>query len=605
MWTSSLFWKLFFVYCGLTIALSIGFFVAVGSWQRAEVRLQIEHRLHDTALLVRRQIGPLVREVAALPADERLGSSAQQRLQELIVPIAAETGSRLTIVGAAGRVWAESAGAPSTLPNLADRAEIQQARQHGVGKAIRQSAALGLHMQYLAMAVDEAPASVRVASELTAVQNRVSAVRQYLGLFACIVGLVAAALTYGIVGRIVQPISDLTLAVQSITSGVEGKPVTVSGSDEMALLAKSFNTMQAQLRQRVEQLRENHERLSTVLSSMEEGVIAVDADEKILFANEASRRLLESGPRDEAGRPLLEASRSDDLLQAYHQCLQTGRHQKREFELGRQRRRVLALRASRLPGSPPPGVVIVLHDVSELRRLENLRHEFVANVSHELKTPLAAIMAYAETLRRGAVNDQEHNLHFVERIEEQATRLHQLILDILQIARIEAQEEAFESVPIPLIDVLTCCVEEHQEAAQRKGVTLVCESRDEGHGDAFVLGDEDGLRTIFDNLIGNAIKYTPHGGTITAGLQRRGEWVVVTVRDTGIGIAEADQARVFERFFRADKARSRAVVSTGLGLSIVHKVMTWHGGSVAVDDSPELGGARFTLLLPRRPLMPA
>jgi two-component system phosphate regulon sensor histidine kinase PhoR len=226
--------------------------------------------------------------------------------------------------------------------------------------------------------------------------------------------------------------------------------------------------------------------------------------------------------------------------------------------------------------------------------LENLRQEFVANVSHELKTPLASIKAYAETLRLGAMNDPDNNLRFVHQIEDQSERLHQLILDLLQIARVESGEAAFEITEVPIGPVVDDCVAQHTEAAQRKQISLVVEPSKE---ELCVRADEDGLRAILDNLVGNAIKYTPPDGRVTIRWARDELFARLEVEDTGIGIAPQDQTRVFERFFRVDKARSREMGGTGLGLSIVKHLSQSFGGSVMLISA--LGsGSTFQVRLP-------
>jgi two-component system phosphate regulon sensor histidine kinase PhoR len=327
---------------------------------------------------------------------------------------------------------------------------------------------------------------------------------------------------------------------------------------------------------------------------MVEGVLAVGADKTILLANDAGRRMLDFTTSEPVGRPLLEVTRARPVFAVVQQAIESARTVEHEFESPGLQRRALAMRATCLPGQPCPGVVLVLHDVTELRRLENLRRELVANVSHELKTPLSAIKAYAETLRMGAVNDPEHNLRFVLRIEEQAERLHQLILDMLQIARVEAGQETFEITAVRMAGALNDCAAQFRDAAAARQITFevlpVAES-------LAARVDEEGLRTILFNLVDNALKYTPAGGRVTVRCQARNETVVLEVQDTGIGIAAKDQARVFERFFRADKARSRELGGTGLGLSIVKHLAHAFGGSVAVSSQPG-HGSTFHVVLP-------
>jgi two-component system phosphate regulon sensor histidine kinase PhoR len=237
----------------------------------------------------------------------------------------------------------------------------------------------------------------------------------------------------------------------------------------------------------------------------------------------------------------------------------------------------------------------VLYDITELRRLENMRREFVTNVSHELKTPLSSIKAYAETLRLGALHDAEHNLLFVERIEEQAERLHQLILDLLHLARVESGKEAFEIRDVSVTEVVQQRADDYRERAAAKGLDFHLELP---AAPATARADRTGLATILDNLVSNAIQYTPEGGSVRVRVQEETGWIELAVEDTGLGIAARDQQRIFERFYRVDKARSRELGGTGLGLAIVKHLAQAFNGQVGLVS--ELGtGSTFWVRLPR------
>lgn len=407
--------------------------------------------------------------------------------------------------------------------------------------------------------------------------------------------VIAGAVTFVVVGWIVRPLTRLTDGAQAVAAGDDEHPVHVESHDELGLLGAAFNHMQRKLHRRLGQVRENSERLATVLGSMVEGVIAVDTDQKIVLANEAGRSLIDFVTADAIGRPLLEVTRSRAVLDAVEEAFEADAPIKIEFESPGVTRRVLALRATKLPGEPCPGVMVVLHDVTELRRLENLRRELVANVSHELKTPLASIKAYAETLRLGAVNDPDHNLIFVGRIEEQADRLHQLILDLLQIARVEAGQEVFDIGEVAVAEVAEKSVSQHLGAAEGKRISLLIDPPPQP---LTIMADDEGLLTILNNLIDNAIKYTPEDGTVTVRWREEGTMVQIEVQDTGIGIAPSDQARVFERFYRVDKARSRELGGTGLGLSIVKHLAQAFRGSVGISSKLRQGST-FRVLLPK------
>ena len=262
--------------------------------------------------------------------------------------------------------------------------------------------------------------------------------------------------------------------------------------------------------------------------------------------------------------------------------------------------RFLSVRGTPLPGRPSPGAVFVFHDVTELRRLERMRQDFVANASHELKTPLASIKAYTETLLDWALHDETVNSRFLQGIDEQVERLNQLILDLLSLARIEAGHEPFDHRPLQLVPVVEACVEAHRSRAETKNLNLTFEP---GALDAtaLVLADEEAIRQIVDNLIDNAINYTPEGGSVSVSCFGDHDEACIEVGDTGIGIPRDDLPRIFERFYRVDKARSRELGGTGLGLSIVKHLMQSIGGQI--DVASRVGsGSKFTVHIPRHTL---
>ena len=401
--------------------------------------------------------------------------------------------------------------------------------------------------------------------------------------------------TWACIRRIIEPLSELTRHARAASASGEGVVTALNSPDELGVLATAFNSMQRDLARRVDQIQENNQQLQTILSSMVEGVLAIGPDRTILMANDAGSELLDFVTPKPVGRSLLEVTRMRPVHEAVSRALAGTAPVETEFDSTGAKRRTLSLRATRLPGEPCPGVMVVLHDLSELRRLENLRRELVTNVSHELKTPLSAIKAYAETLRMGAVHDPEHNLAFVQRIEEQADRLHELILDILQIARLEQGQETFEIVPVRLAEVIEACTHQFADAASAKKIALEVEMPP---ADVTVLADEEGARTILDNLIDNALKYTPAGGRVTIRCVLTDANATLEVEDTGIGIAPKDQDRVFERFFRVDKARSSEVGGTGLGLAIVKHLAQSFDGSVSLTSQPGRGST-FRVTLPR------
>ncbi len=376
--------------------------------------------------------------------------------------------------------------------------------------------------------------------------------------------------------------------------------VDIPQQDEIGMLAEAFNTMSRQLTERIDELQnktleleENGNRLGTVLAGMIEGVIAVDRSERILFANRAAHPLLDLSADEAIGRPIGEAIRNKTVHDVVRETLSGRQKHAVEFEVPRSHT-VMAMLATRMPGNPSPGVVLVTHDVTELRRLENLRHEFVSNVSHELKTPLTSIQTFTETLLNGAMHDKEHAHRFLERIYEQSERLHALILDLLSLAKIESGQEVFEVAPLAINTLIANCVEECRGIAESKPIHLIVEAPDE---EVEVEAESEGLRYIMNNLIDNAVKYTPAGGQVTVRWHAEHGNAVITVADTGVGIADEHQQRIFERFYRVDKARSRELGGTGLGLSIVKHLTQMFLGNVSV--SSQVGkGSEFTVQLP-------
>jgi len=402
--------------------------------------------------------------------------------------------------------------------------------------------------------------------------------------------------------RIVSSLEKLREGADQFAKGEFHQEFSIETNDELEDVADSFHRMSNQLESRInllsqqkQEILEGSERLRTVLGAMIEGVIAVDGRQHILFANRAAVNIFEFTNRDYTNRPLVEAIRHPGVLNVVQEVLHHRRLLTIEIEIPR-KDIILSVIASRLPGEPAGGVLMVFHDTTELRRLENLRREFVSNVSHELKTPLAAIQAYTDTLLEGGLEDPSINRKFLQRIEEQADRLHMLIIDVIKIAQVESGQEMFEMAAIKLDDMVNECVQDHQAVAESKKIEIRVEPPDSQ--DVSVHADIDGLRTILDNLLDNALKYTLDHGVVTIKWIADENRVWISVSDNGVGIPREHLSRIFERFYRADKARSREMGGTGLGLSIVKHLSQVFGGLIRVE-SVQGEGTTFTLELPR------
>jgi two-component system, OmpR family, phosphate regulon sensor histidine kinase PhoR len=395
---------------------------------------------------------------------------------------------------------------------------------------------------------------------------------------------------------------ELERGLVALGEGRPVRPTRASAPGVVGRLARRFDATIPAVQERGDRLGRDVEQLRVVLGGMAEGVIAIDSRRRLLFANQSADSLFGLGPRA-VGRLVPELIRSPQFQEAVDATLAGPDTYRGEIilpsreVLPRSIPRVLAVHGSRLPGSAPTGAVLVFHDVTELRRLERMRQDFVANVSHELKTPLASIKAYTETLLDWALHDEEVNVRFLNRIEEQADRLNQLILDLLSLARLESGHEVFQHGPLAVSAVVETCLETHRGRAEAKGLDL---RLDLGPVDesTLIVADEEAIHQILDNLIDNAIKYTPEGGWIRVACTLADRAVELEVADSGIGIPRDDLPRVFERFYRVDKARSREMGGTGLGLSIVKHLIQSIGGQIAVDS--RVGeGTTFTVQLPR------
>ncbi len=589
MWYSRLFWKVYFAYASLVVLTVTVCIAIVSGWQEDQLVEQVRRRLRDSAVLLRDNL------------QIELAAGQSSDLQPRIRKMGLETETRFTIVAADGRVLADSE--QKTLDEVADmenhltRKEFVQAARDGKGLVQRNSPTLGVPFLYYALAVDqngEILGFVRAAQPVTSILEQVASVRKVIWLMGLLVGLTGLAVTYWLTRRIVLPIQVLTEAAQVIATGRYPQKVHVSTRDEVGELARTFEHMSRELDLRERQLRESMQRQTTVLGGMIEGVIAVDRRQHVLFANVAAGRKLRFSPEEVEGWPLLEVVRSHELRAAVGQALETRQHCQAEIQWQGDAQLTLEVHAAPLPGQPCPGVVLVLHEVTDLKRLEGIRQQFIANVSHELKTPLSSIKAYTETLLGGALEDAQHARNFLSRIDDQADRLQELIFDMLSLARIESGQAPLELISVPLAKVVEHCVRDHEARAAAGQLTLVNEL---GANSIQVRADEEALLQILSNLIDNAIKYTPAGGTVAIRSRADGSQAVIEVVDTGPGVAPEHHERLFERFYRVDRARSRELGGTGLGLSIVKHLCQAMGGSVEVESALKKGSV-FRVCIP-------
>ena len=380
------------------------------------------------------------------------------------------------------------------------------------------------------------------------------------------------------------------------------------GNDELGDLARILNETAARLDATIRSLTEERNRSAAILRSMVEGIAVVDARERVTFYNQAFAKIWDVGSTGIEGKPAIEVIRQTHILELIRQALSGEEILHGEISLGIAQPRNFSVTVAPIRSfdgvvtasearqkNEPFGAVVVLHEITDLRRLEQVRKDFVANVSHELRTPLTAIQGFAETLLTGALEDQQNNRHFVEVIRNHTARLSRLTDDLLKLSRIEAGKLDMDFQPVDLEALIGAAVESARGAASQKQLSLA--AADVPRNLPRILGDADLLREVMRNLLDNAIQYTPAAGSINVSAARREGFVVITVADTGIGIPTADQARIFERFYRVDAARSREVGGTGLGLAIAKHIVEAHGGEIWVE-STVAEGSQFHFSLP-------
>ncbi len=595
MWSSPLFWRTFTVYTVLTL-LAVGAFTSViaNRLQRAATE-RVQLRLLDLALVLKNDVLPALRDG---PTEE---------FRRWVQITGRQHRVRLSVISGDGAVVAVSQGDPEIVPNQLDADDVRVALEKSEGVALGTDPRTGESELRVATRIGSPVRPlgfVRASLPSSVVDAEVGSVQRWIWLTAVALTVLGLASTYLVLRRIVLPIQRLTHAAREMASGNVEQNVVVDSHDELRTLAESFNATSRELAERIQLLRrktadveEESERLETVLGAMIEGVVAIDADEKIIFANAAARRMLGRKEGNLVGRPIWEAVFNADVQAVVRRGLSSGEDDvPRDFvelQLSQPDSRV-AVVTRRLPGEPSPGIVLLMHDVTELRRLENVRTEFVQNVSHELKTPLALIRMNTETLLDWALDDPDENRTLLNNVLEQCDGLNNLIQDLLQLARIDSDRDAFDLRPVPVDDVVEATVEEFVPMATAKGITL---ATDPAPANVTVQADDGGLATIVKNLLSNALHYTPADGRILVRWRTDGDTAVIEVEDSGIGIAPEDQKRIFERFFRVDKARSRDEGGTGLGLAIVKHLTQQFSGAVSVASEVD-AGSMFTVRLP-------
>lgn len=542
-----------------------------------------------------RILGPVLADVAdAADAGGRGDAELQTRVRAL-APGSGERGLRITLVRSDGTVLADSSQTAGQLPameNHAGRPEIQNALATGEGAAVRRSDTTDVLYVYAARTVTDARGRlfvVRLAEPLSHIRALRSQIATSMLLAALAGGVSILIIALWIDRRVFRPFSRLVRGASALATG-RIRRVDIPEEEELAALALALNRLAETAEAQFAAVRDERDQLKAILASMTEGVLVIAADGRALLANPAFSNLFDV--RGEVtGQTVLELLRQPELARIVDDTLRLGEPQSGQIELQSPERRTLLLASAALAGGER-GAVVVVRDTTELTRVADMRRDFVGNVSHELKTPLAAIRGYAETLRDGALDDPPVAQRFTGRILEQCRRLQALLDDLLTLSRLESVALR-EREPVEIDAVVRQAVDTLAPVAREKRVQVKVVAPDV----PAVLGEADAIERLVLNLLENALKYNRPDGEVTVLLSTTGSEVLLEVGDTGIGIPPESLPRIFERFYRVDKGRARDEGGTGLGLAIVKHVAQAHGGHVDVDS--RLGrGTTFRVRLP-------
>ena len=525
-----------------------------------------------------------------------LAATEPPSLAAWVATASAQTAARVTVIDRDGRVLADSQHDPSTMENHAARPEVHLALSGQTGTDVRQSATLGVDLSYLAV-----PASLgghqdvvlRLAVPLERIQVSITEVRWLIVSASLLAGGFALAIAYFISRSFTHRIRRIQRFARELVKADYSGSLAIESDDELGSVARSLRDMADQFRAMYRRLYDESARRQAILASMVEGVLAVDADLRVTFCNDSFARALRASAAIPENTPLQDVIREPALLDLLKAVLSTGQPSRRRVTLVAAKARVFDVQAAPLDEAPRKGAIAILHDITDLERLERVRKDFVANVSHELRTPLASIRGYAETLLDGALEDPQINRKFLEIISKNTFRLEQMAFDLLTLSELEADRETPPAERIAVKDVARTAMHIVENEAAARNVNLMLGEM----GDWYVMGQPRRLEQALLNLLYNAVKFNRPGGEVWLEATQAEGRVRITVSDTGIGIPSEDLPRIFERFYCVDKARSRDTGGTGLGLSIVRHTVEKMSGSVNVES--QLGkGSVFTLAFP-------
>lgn len=595
MFNSRIFWRLYAGFAATVIIsmLIVGFLV---SRQVGDNGFQeINHSLAVRSELLAEVVRPFLKQSNH--------TTTLEKLQNTIAQLGNNTQSRLTVIAPDGTVIADSQESPDKMDNHQRRPEIINAKEKGFGNTTRFSTTLEKQMVYRALQVKDnlqVLGFVRVSLPLDIIDEKLSQLRSIVLFGASIAAFSALLLGFYFSKRFSDPLTKMTNVAEAISKGDYSRRISVDNKDEIGVLAEAFNEMARSSAQRMTKITADHNRLTKIFEGMVEGVVAVDRDQCITDINQAGASILDLDMSNCLFKPLWEQARINEIGNSLEQAMASNQIIKtqmiRSSNTGDLVVDIHAV-ALRDENNEPIGAVIVLHDISEIARLEHIRRDFVANASHELKTPITAIRGLTETILDDSDMDTETRHRFMEKIHTQSIRLSDLVSDLMTISRLESGQTESSFQPFDLIATVHRSVATISSVSNDKHLSVNTTVNDDIDARLMLMGNQQEISQLIDNLLDNAVKYTPSGGSIDITIARQDKNVQLTVSDSGIGISPQDQLHIFERFYRVDKARSRQLGGTGLGLSIVKNIAEQHGGSVLLVSNPD-SGSSFIIDLP-------
>ena len=572
-------WRIAILYAVLILVAMLGLGIYLSNFMRQTYIDDLKSRQATEARMVGEIIQPLL--ATDNPDLDQIDQAAKKWAK--IVE------ARVTIIASDGLVVGESDEDRTLMANHSDRPEVVAALSKGEGSSTRFSHTVGYDMLYTAIRLDTQHI-VRVAVPLNGIQANINRLQRILFTATFLATVMAILLAAWIAGRTSRPVRELTEAVRQITSGEIASQPVVKTADEVGQLTQAFNHMSIRLREQIQALESERTKLFAVLEKMTDGVLIIDQQGKLQLINLAAEKMFGVTQESALGKPLAEVTRHHQPVELWQQCQKSGNTEQASIDLTK--RFLLHGIATPLGQALPGSILLLFQDLTRQYQIETLRRDFISNVSHELRTPLAALKAITETLQESALEDPPAARRFLSQMEAEVDSLSLMVTELLELSRIESGRVPLELKPTRPVDILLPACERLRLQAERSELTLGIECPEDLPA---VRADASRVQQVVVNLMHNAIKFTAAGGKVDLSASRQGEAVIFTVRDTGIGISPDDLPRIFERFYKADRAR--ATSGTGLGLAIARHLVEAHGGKIWVES--ELGkGSTFSFTIP-------